>query len=137
VSGASRVTQRARRAIYADADAIVRAEYARDLRPDAVARRVGTSRRQLQRVFAEVGGTTFAAHLTRVRLDRAAELLGRDPRPVREIARAVGFRSPGGFSVAFRRRHGVPPSAVRDRRGSGSRDREPQQVAAGDEGRGR
>lgn len=39
MSGASPVTERARRAIYADAEAIIRAGYARDLRPDAVARR--------------------------------------------------------------------------------------------------
>jgi len=106
-------TQAARRALYEDAVAIVEAEYVRDLSPDDVARRIATSRRQLQRVFAEVGRTTFRAYLTRVRLERAAELLRRDPRPVPQIAQAVGFRSPSAFSVAFRRHHGVPPGAIR------------------------
>jgi transcriptional regulator GlxA family with amidase domain len=106
-------TRAARRAIFEDAVAIVRREYARDLGPDEVARRVATSRRQLQRVFAEIGGTTFSGYLTRVRLERAAELLRADTRPVPQIAQAVGFRSASAFSVAFRRHHGIPPGAIR------------------------
>jgi AraC family transcriptional regulator of adaptative response / methylphosphotriester-DNA alkyltransferase methyltransferase len=117
VAGQAPATRAARQAIFDDAVAIVEREYARDLDPGDVARRVATSRRQLQRVFAEIGGTTFSAHLTRVRLERAAELLRRDPRPVPEIARAVGFRSASAFSVAFRRHHGVPPGAIRGRSG--------------------
>jgi AraC family transcriptional regulator, regulatory protein of adaptative response / methylphosphotriester-DNA alkyltransferase methyltransferase len=108
-------TRAARRAIFDDAVAILEREYARALSPGEVARRVATSRRQLQRVFAEIGGTTFSEYLTRVRLERAAELLRDDPRPVPEIARAVGFRSASAFSVAFRRHHGVPPGAIRGR----------------------
>jgi AraC family transcriptional regulator, regulatory protein of adaptative response / methylphosphotriester-DNA alkyltransferase methyltransferase len=115
----SHSTPAARRALFDDAVAIVRREYTRDLRPQEVARRIATSRRQLQRVFAEIGHTTFSEYLTRVRLDAAAELLRRsDPRPLREIARAVGYRSPSGFAVAFRRHYGVPPGMLRARRPS-------------------
>jgi len=115
VDGQARSTRAARRAIFDDAIAIVDREYARDLDPDEVARRVATSRRQLQRVFAEIGGTTFREYLTRVRLERAADLLREDPRPVPQIARAVGFRSASAFSVAFGRHHGVSPGAIRGR----------------------
>ena len=104
-----------RRALFEDAVAIVEQEYQRDLTPAEVARRIATSPRQLQRVFAEVGQTTFSEYLTRVRLERAADLLARDPRPVPQIARAVGFRSPSGFTVAFRQHHGFPPGAIRGR----------------------
>ena len=135
MSGKAEVTRAARRAIFEDATAVIRADHARDLGPDEVARRVATSRRQLQRVFAEVGGTSFAAYLTRIRLERAAELLRDDPRPVPQIARAVGFRSPSGFSVAFRRHHGVPPGAIRGRASprSGPREGQPELVAPHDE----
>ena len=115
MSGKAPSTQVLRRAIFDDAVAILHAEYAQDLSPAEVARRVATSRRQLQRTFAEIGHTTFSEYLTRVRLERAAELLRRDPRPLPQIARAVGFRSTSGFSVAFRRHHGVPPGAIRGR----------------------
>ena len=40
-----------------------------------MARRVATSRRQLQRAFAEAGETSFRTYLQKVRMDRAAELL--------------------------------------------------------------
>ena len=115
MSGKSPSTRALRRAIFDDAVAILRAEYARDLRPADVARRVATSHRQLQRAFSEIGRTTFSEYLTCVRLDRAAELLRHDPRTLPQIARAVGFRSTSGFSVAFRRHHGVPPGAIRGR----------------------
>ncbi|WP_195471602.1 helix-turn-helix domain-containing protein, partial [Eggerthella lenta] len=35
--------------------------------------------------------------------------------PIAHIARAVGYRKPGAFAEAFRRRTGVPPSAYRRR----------------------
>jgi transcriptional regulator GlxA family with amidase domain len=108
------VTRAARRSLYADALTIVQSEYGDQLTLDVVARRVATSRRHLQRVFAEVGGTSFSDCLTRVRLERAADMLRSDNRPIPEIARAVGFRSPAGFSVAFRRRFGISPGAIRD-----------------------
>jgi transcriptional regulator GlxA family with amidase domain len=65
-----------RRSLYDDAVAIVEREFADDLSLDDIARRVASSRRQLQRAYSEIGGTTFRDHLTAVRMDRAAELLG-------------------------------------------------------------
>ena len=54
---------------------IVEREYADELSLDDIARRVASSRRQLQRAYAEIGRTTFREHLTAVRMERAAELL--------------------------------------------------------------
>ena len=104
-----------RRALYDEAVEMIEREPSSSLDLDTVARSLATSRRQRQRAFAEIGGTTFREYLTRVRLERAAELLREDPRPVPQIARAVGFRSASAFSVAFRRHHGVPPGAFRGR----------------------
>ena len=115
-------TQRAttvelRSSLYADATAIVEREYGADLSLDGIARRIASSRRQLQRAYAEIGGTTFRDHLTSVRMERAAELLARrDDVTVREVAQRVGYRQPAQFAKAFRRRLGVAPS---DFRGSG------------------
>ena len=52
-----------------------RSEYASDLSLDDIARRVASSRRQLQRAYAEIGQTTFRDHLTGVRMQKAAEML--------------------------------------------------------------
>ena len=103
-----------RRALFEDASAIIEAEYWSDLTVEEVARRIATSRRQLQRAFIEVGGVTFRDVLWAVRMDRAAELFAAQPsRPVRDVARAVGYRQPAQFAKAFRRRHGVTPNEFR------------------------
>jgi AraC family transcriptional regulator of adaptative response / methylphosphotriester-DNA alkyltransferase methyltransferase len=114
-------TQRAttvelRSSLYADATAIVEREYAADLSLDGIARRIASSRRQLQRAYAEIGGTTFRDQLTSVRMEHAAELLARHDVTVREVAHRVGYRQPAQFAKAFRRRLGVAPSDFRSSR---------------------
>jgi AraC family transcriptional regulator of adaptative response / methylphosphotriester-DNA alkyltransferase methyltransferase len=104
-----------RSSLYEDAVAIVEREYGSELGLDQIARRVASSRRQLQRAYAEVGDTTFREHLTAVRMERAAELLGRRNLTVREVARRVGYRQPAQFAKAFRRHHGAAPSDFRAR----------------------
>lgn len=111
-------TQRAatislRRSLYEEATRIVAEEYAADLELDDIARRVASSRRQIQRVFAEVGNTTFRSYLTRVRMRRAAELLSSSGPTVREVAARVGYRQPAQFAKAFRRHLGSAPAAYR------------------------
>jgi AraC family transcriptional regulator, regulatory protein of adaptative response / methylphosphotriester-DNA alkyltransferase methyltransferase len=108
-------TIRHRTSLFEDATAIVEAEYASDLSLDDIARRVASSRRQLQRAYAEIGRTTFRDHLTAVRMARAAEMLAGRGLTVREVAHRVGYRQPAQFAKAFRRHHGVSPSAYRSR----------------------
>ena len=106
-------TVRLRTSLLTEANAIVEREYASDLSLDDIARRVASSRRQLQRAYAEIGGTTFRDYLTRVRMDRAAEMLAGQPLTVREVAHRVGYRQPAQFAKAFRRYRGVAPSDFR------------------------
>ena len=109
-------TVRHRTSLFRDAVAIVETEYGSDLSLDEIARRVASSRRQLQRSYAEIGNTTFREHLTAVRMERAAELLTTRGLTVREVAQRVGYRQPAQFAKAFRRHHGLAPSAFRDTR---------------------
>ena len=106
-------TVRHRTSLYDDAVAIVEHDYASELSLDDIARRVASSRRQLQRAYAEIGHTTFRDHLTGVRMDRAAELLSGRGMTVREVAYRVGYRQPAQFAKAFRRHHGLSPSDFR------------------------
>lgn len=108
-------TPERRRQLYVEAVAAIAEDCGPWVTVDAVARRIGTSRRQLQRCFAEVGRTTFRAHLTAARMERAAALLAADAFAVGTVARYVGFADPSQFSKAFRRHHGVTPSAFRRR----------------------
>jgi AraC family transcriptional regulator, regulatory protein of adaptative response / methylphosphotriester-DNA alkyltransferase methyltransferase len=106
-------TIRHRTSLFEEAVTIVEVEYASDIGLDDVARRVASSRRQLQRAYAEIGRTTFREHLTKVRMERAAELLATRRLTVREVAQRVGYRQPAQFAKAFRRHQGLAPSAYR------------------------
>jgi AraC family transcriptional regulator of adaptative response / methylphosphotriester-DNA alkyltransferase methyltransferase len=103
-------TIRHRTSLYQEATDIVEAEYGDDLSLDDIARRVASSRRQLQRAYAEIGRTTFREHLTEVRMRRAADLLELRRMTIREVAQRVGYRQPAQFAKAFRRIMGASPS---------------------------
>jgi AraC family transcriptional regulator, regulatory protein of adaptative response / methylphosphotriester-DNA alkyltransferase methyltransferase len=122
-------TVRHRTSLFEEATSIVETEFASDLSLDDIARRVASSRRQLQRAYAEIGKTTFRDHLTRVRMDRAAELLSTRMFTVREVAHRVGYRQPAQFAKAFRRHRGVAPSDYRAAGGSIGGPLEPRAAA--------
>jgi AraC-like DNA-binding protein len=115
-------TVQRRRDLYTDARAVIARRYGDDdLSLASVAREIATSRRQLQRAFAEAGGTSFSRELQRARMDRAAQLLLSGKLPVQVVAGAVGYRQAAQFAKVFRRHHGVSPSRFR---------REPNRLAA-------
>src|SRR5436305_8838290 len=107
-----------RRALFDEAVEIIEREYPDELELDDVARRLATSRRQLQRAFAEAGDTTFRTHLAHVRMRKALEMLREGSLPVREVAARVGYRQAAQFAKTFRRHHGRPPSTFRGDEGS-------------------
>jgi AraC family transcriptional regulator, regulatory protein of adaptative response / methylphosphotriester-DNA alkyltransferase methyltransferase len=78
-----------------------------------VARQIATSERQLQRVFAELAGSSFREELTAVRMQHAARLLRTTELAVGAVAPRVGYRQAAQFAKAFRRHHGQAPSAFR------------------------
>ena len=84
-----------------------------DLSLASVAHEIATSRRQLQRSFSEIGGTSFRTFVARVRMRKALEMLREGQMPVREVANSVGYRQPAQFAKTFRRHHGAPPSSFR------------------------
>jgi len=105
-----------RRLLYEEAVAVIQRRYADDgLTVTGVSQNIFSSRRQLQRSFAEAG-TSVRETLHAIRMERAAEMLADSALPVAEIARRVGYRQPAQFAKAFRRYYGVPPSDWRDRR---------------------
>jgi AraC family transcriptional regulator of adaptative response / methylphosphotriester-DNA alkyltransferase methyltransferase len=100
--------------LYRDALAVIERRYSdEDLSLHKVARTIATSRRQLQRAFAEAGETSFRRELQRVRMARAAQLLQAGSLSVQAVASAVGYRQAAQFAKAFRRHYGAPPSAFR------------------------
>ncbi len=107
------VTESERRRIWSAATACVAERFAEALELDTVAHAAYTSRRQLQRVFAEVGATTFRRHLADVRLAAAAELLARTYLSITQVTAAVGYRQSAQFAQSFRVRYGAGPRLYR------------------------
>ncbi|WP_425523513.1 GlxA family transcriptional regulator [Jiella flava] len=79
----------------------------------AMARDVGLSMRQLDRLFAAHRHTTFAKDYLRIRLERAHLFLRQSALPIAEIAFATGFANQAHFARRFRAHFGMPPSQVR------------------------
>src|SRR3954465_1123062 len=102
-----------RRTLFEEASEIIERAYAHPIELDDVARRLATSRRQLQRAFAEVGETSFRTHVAKVRMRRALELLREGTLPVRDVANSVGYRQRPHFAKTFRPPRGPPPSSFR------------------------
>ena len=100
--------------LFEEAAAIIAFEYADPLTLGELARRLFTSRRQLQRAFAEADRGSFRTYLCRLRMERAADLL-RQGATVGQAARAVGYNQPAQFARAFRRHQSQAPSAMHNR----------------------
>jgi AraC-like DNA-binding protein len=81
----------------------------------ATARRLGISPRYLQRLF-EASGTSFAAYVNELRLQRALALLTETParrRRISDVALEAGFSDISYFNRLFRSRFGDTPRGVR------------------------
>ena len=119
-----------RQDIYRDAIAVIARGYAQDLTVDSVAHTIGTSRRQLQRVFDECGDASFRQVLTRVRMHHASRLLRETRTPVATVARQVGYSQPAQFAKTFRRLYGDVPSVYRTSPGPAAAASNPLGAAA-------
>jgi transcriptional regulator GlxA family with amidase domain len=106
-------TAERREQLYREAIELIARDYAQDLQLEGVARTLATSRRQLQRAFAEIGETSFRDELAKVRMHHARTLLAADGIPVRTVAARVGYHQPAQFAKSFRRHHGQAPSTYR------------------------
>lgn len=82
----------------------------------AIAKTVGLSRRQLERIFIENTGSTPAAVYQKVRMERARQLVLRTKTPLVEIAVEVGFTDASYFAKTFKKVFGQSPGALRSRR---------------------
>lgn len=80
-----------------------------------LARRAALSREALRRLCLPACGHSPMREVSRLRMQRAAELLLHTHDKVAAIALRVGFNDPFAFSTAFKRTHGFTPRAYRQR----------------------
>jgi len=100
--------------VVGDALRLLHADPAAPWTVAALAVRAGVSRSTLAKRFADLVGEPPLTHLTRLRMALAADLLvEREAATIADVARAVGYADPFGFSAAFKRVRGVNPSEFR------------------------
>ncbi|MER8396367.1 GlxA family transcriptional regulator [Mesorhizobium sp. M1340] len=78
-----------------------------------IARCVGRSQRQIERLFARSLSASPMRYYLHLRLSRAKRLIEQTELPVVEIAVACGFASASHFSKCFRQVYGLNPTACR------------------------
>lgn len=61
---------------------------------------------------AKVGQTPYA-YLTNLRLQAAHRMLGNSDLSVGQVGAACGYPIASNFSAAFKKKYGVPPTAIR------------------------
>lgn len=68
----------------------------------------------LSRLFSEAEGCGFSEYLTRIRINRAKELLGKRQLRIYEVAEAVGYSNAKYFIRLFKERENMTPAQYRN-----------------------
>jgi len=85
---------------------------AENIKIESLARAANYSVYHFCRVFADVTGTTVSAYITRRKLEYALYELAQG-RKIIDVAADYGFETHGGFTKAFKKCFGYPPSLYR------------------------
>ena len=91
---------------------------------DELARHVGISRRQMERIFQKHLNCVPTRYYLELRLRRARELLLRTPRSIVDVAFSCGFVSAPHFSKCYRDFFGKPPREERQSKSQPSTNKE-------------
>lgn len=94
----------------------IRSHYPDALTVEWLSAVVGLSPKYLIRIFKSVSGCTIVDYITKVRLEKAAELLVNTDKPVGEISESVGYSDALYFSKVFSKKYGFSPSVWRKKR---------------------
>lgn len=86
-----------------------------DLRVEVLAERAAMSPRNFARAFRKEAGTTPAAYVETLRIERARQYLEGPREPIDTIAVRCGFGTPETMRRSFARRLGVSPAEYRER----------------------
>ncbi|MEN0109770.1 MAG: AraC family transcriptional regulator [Planctomycetota bacterium] len=87
---------------------------------DAVARRLGLSRRRFTTLFREVTGESWLVHTRRLAIDHASRLLAETDAPIAAVAFECGFGDLSSFYRRFKALRGTPPAEWRRRHRAGA-----------------
>jgi len=105
------------RELVQKAKAILDTDYDKTVDLTEISRQLGVSPNHLARLFKSHMNLTPAQYITRLRIDKAAELLSGSGISILETAHATGFKSISSFYRHFKEQTGQPPNEYRKNRG--------------------
>ena len=119
VTAAQRVSLQSRNGMrnehLAKAIEIMRDRIDHPISPSEIARDLGITVRQIQRLFGRYLNASPKKYFMEMRLERARHLLLQTEAPITEVALACGFENLGHFSRIYRAAYGVSPTMQRGR----------------------
>jgi transcriptional regulator GlxA family with amidase domain len=107
-----------------EAIALMESNLGEPLPTEDIARLVGVSRRQLERLFKQHLDSLPSRHYAELRLARARRLLQQTSQSILQIGLSCGFSSGSHFSNAYRAHHGRTPREERSQRAAAWRDQQ-------------
>jgi AraC family transcriptional regulator, L-arginine-responsive activator len=102
-----------------EAVSLMEANYEEPLPTEEIARLVGVSRRQLERLFKQYLNSLPSRYYLELRLNRARHLLQQTSQSILQIGLSCGFSSGPHFSSAYRHHFGITPREQRSQRARG------------------
>jgi AraC family transcriptional regulator len=99
----------------------IRANYAEDVSLEDIADQAQLSQFHFARMFKQSVGVPPRVYLTRIRMEKACELLEKTNMAVTEIAFEVGYSSSQAFARVFLKELSLTPTAYRSAASSGGR----------------
>ena len=92
----------------------IQQHYTEELTLNRVSEIVHVSPPYISKLFKEKLGMTFLEYLTRIRMEKAKQMLRETQESIRRIGCEVGYQDPNYFSRAFKKYVGVTPREYRD-----------------------
>lgn len=86
--------------------------YQQNITLEHLADKVYLSPCYVSRAFRQVTGLNFMQYLTKIRIERAMQLLKAGQYTVSEVAKAVGYKDSSYFSQIFKKKTGLTPSEL-------------------------
>lgn len=84
--------------------------YADELSVEHLASCAGFSPHYFSRMFKQAFGMNYVDYITKVRLEKACEILTEGDTPIKEVCFMVGYSEPSYFTRVFKKMYGISPS---------------------------
>ncbi|MDO5423147.1 MAG: response regulator [Eubacteriales bacterium] len=103
--------------IVKKAEAYIQEHFDKDISLDEVSREVNISPYYFSKIFKEESGENFIEYLTRIRIEKAKEMLENPSLSIKEVSAMSGYSDPNYFSRLFKKQTDMTPREYKARYG--------------------